>query len=67
VEVMVRPEHVVSARTLHPLNERQVFGRSIQLFDGVAREQLAPLGDVRTPTIADLFVAIMGNQQGAAR
>ncbi|MFL6247722.1 MAG: ABC transporter ATP-binding protein [Vicinamibacterales bacterium] len=66
-EVMVRPEHVGTARALTPLHERQVFGRSILLFDGVDREQLVPLGDVRTPSIADLFVAVMGNQQGAVR
>ena len=49
------------------MNERQVFGRSILLFDGVAREQLAALGDVRTPSITDLFVGVMGNRQGAAQ
>jgi ABC-2 type transport system ATP-binding protein len=64
VEVMVRPETVDAARALHPIHERQVFGRSILLFDGVDREQLAALGDVRTPSIADLFVAVMRNQSG---
>ena len=44
-----------------------MFGRSILLFDGVDRQQLAALGDVRTPSIADLFVAVMGNQAGAAQ
>ena len=44
------------------LHERQVFGRSILLFDGVDREQLAALGEVRTPSIADLFVAVMGRR-----
>src|SRR5512140_448485 len=61
VEVMVTAEHVAAARALRPMHERQVFGRSILLFDGVARQQLAPLGEVRTPSIADLFVAVMGN------
>ena len=60
LEVMVRPEHVAAARALRPIHERQVFGRSILLFDGADREQLAALGDVRTPSIADLFVAVMG-------
>ncbi|MGZ5477358.1 MAG: ABC transporter ATP-binding protein [Thermoanaerobaculia bacterium] len=59
-EVMVNPEHVAAARALKPIHERQVFGRSILLFDKVDRQQLAPLGDVRTPSIADLFVAVMG-------
>ncbi|HYI12899.1 MAG TPA: ABC transporter ATP-binding protein [Thermoanaerobaculia bacterium] len=69
-EVMVNPEHVAAARALGPIRERQVFGRSILLFDGIDRRQLAALGEVRTPGIADLFVAIMGNpasQEGAAR
>jgi ABC-2 type transport system ATP-binding protein len=70
-EVMVRPEQVATARALHPLHERQVFGRSILLFDRVDREQLAALGDVRTPSIADLFVAVIEaaneHQQGVAR
>ena len=67
LEVMVHPEHVAAARALGPIHERQVFGRSILLFDRVDREQLAALGEVRTPSIADLFVAVMGNQAGEAR
>ncbi len=71
LEVMVRPEHTAAARALGPIHERQVFGRSILLFDHADREQLAAMGDVRTPGIADLFVAVMGNQfvpaEGVAR
>src|SRR5438128_6269049 len=61
VEVMVHPDHVAGARSLNPIYERQVFGRSVLLFDHVDRGQLAALGDVRTPSIADLFVAVMSN------
>jgi ABC-2 type transport system ATP-binding protein len=60
-EVMVHPDHVDGARSLKPLHERQVFGRSVMLFDHVDRGQLAAVGDVRTPSIADLFVAVMSN------
>jgi ABC-2 type transport system ATP-binding protein len=60
-EVMVRPEQIETARALKPLHERPVFGRSVMLFDGVAREHVAALGDVRRPGIADLFVALLGN------
>jgi ABC-2 type transport system ATP-binding protein len=67
LEVMVNPEHVAAARALKPMHERQVLGRSILLFDRVDREQLAALGDVRTPSIADLFVAVIGNQAGQAQ
>ncbi len=68
LEVMVRPEQLAAARALKPIHERQVFGRSVLLFDltsdHVDRQQLADLGDVRTPSIADLFVAVMGNMAG---
>jgi ABC-2 type transport system ATP-binding protein len=63
-EVTVNPEHVTAARALRPIHERQVFGRTILLFDSVDRQQLAPLGEVRTPSIADLFVAVLGDQAG---
>jgi ABC-2 type transport system ATP-binding protein len=63
-EVTVNPEQLAEARALRPMHERQVFGRSILLFDRVDREQLAPLGEVRRTSIGDLFVAVMGNQAG---
>jgi ABC-2 type transport system ATP-binding protein len=68
LELMVRPEHVAAARSLKPMHEHQVIGGSVLLFDlkndRVDRQQLAALGDVHTPSIADLFVAIIGNQTG---
>jgi len=67
LELMVHPEKAPAARTLKPMHERQVFGGSILLFDGVDRQQLAQFGDVRTPGIADLFVAVMGQQGGQAQ
>ena len=66
-EVMVAPEQLVAARGLGPIRERQVFGRTVLLFEGVDRARLTPLGEVRTPSIADLFVALIGGQaKGAA-
>jgi len=67
LEVMVNPERVAEARALKPIHERQVLWHNILLFDGVDRQQLAALGDVRTPSIADLFVAVVGNQSGSAQ
>ncbi len=68
VEVIVRPEQVVAARALGPMHERQALGRSILLFDLALnhgnRQQLAALGEVRTPGIADLFVAVLGDKPG---
>jgi len=63
--VMVRPEQAAAARALKPMHQRQAIGGSVLLFDGVDRQQLAALGDVRTPGIADLFVAVMGKQSVA--
>jgi ABC-2 type transport system ATP-binding protein len=62
-EVMVHPDHLAAAQALKPIHVRQLFGRSILLFDHVDREQLDELGEVRTPGIADLFVAIMGQSE----
>jgi len=71
LEVTVNPERLAATRALGPIHERQVFGRSILLFDAVNRQQMAEqlpnLGDVRTPSIADLFVAVMGDQLGHAQ
>lgn len=67
VELTVNPDMVAEARALKPMHERQGFGRSIFLFDRADRNQLATLGGVRTPTIADLFVAVMGKRGGQAQ
>jgi len=58
-EVMVNPDKADAARALKPLNERQIFGKSIFLFDGVDRKRLAELGELHKPSVADLFVATM--------
>ena len=71
LEVMVHPSKLDAARALKPIDERQVIGGSILMYDGVDRQQVATLGEARTPGIADLFVAVIANQdkqaQGAAR
>ena len=59
IEVMAGAERAAEARALKPIDERQVFGKSIFLFDGVPRAQLEPLGELRRPSISDLFVATM--------
>jgi ABC-type multidrug transport system ATPase subunit len=67
LEVMVRPEQLGAARALKPIHERQGIGDSVLLFDGVDRQRLSAFGEVRTPSIADLFVAVNGNQAGQAQ
>jgi ABC-2 type transport system ATP-binding protein len=64
LEVMVNPEQLTEARALKPIHERPVFGRSVLLFENANREQLAALGETRRPSIADLFVAVMGKEHG---
>ncbi|HET6639484.1 MAG TPA: ABC transporter ATP-binding protein, partial [Gemmatimonadota bacterium] len=49
-EVAVHPDRLAAARALHPIHEREGFGRGVLLFEGVDRNQLAALGDVRTPS-----------------
>lgn len=66
-EVTVNPDQVASARALNPIYERQVFGRTFLIFDRVERGRLMQLGEVHTPSIADLFVAVIGNQAGMAQ
>jgi len=71
LELMVNAEQAAAARALNPMHERQMLGRSLLLFDlannRTDRKQLAALGEVRTPSIADLFVATMGNNAGEAQ
>ena len=71
VELVVHPGQVAAARALKPISEREVLGRGILLFDltqnPVDRRQLAALGEARTPGIADLFVAVVGNHAGGAK
>jgi ABC-2 type transport system ATP-binding protein len=58
-EVMVNPDKADAARALKPIYERQVFGKSIFLFDGIDKARLAELGELHKPSVADLFVATM--------
>ena len=58
-ELMVTPEKADAARALGPINERQMFGRHIFLFENKDAGSLSELGEVRTPSVADLFVATM--------
>jgi ABC-2 type transport system ATP-binding protein len=64
-EVRVHPSHVDSARALQPVHERDVLGQHVMVFDGIDIAQLQVLGDVRRPSLADLFTATLG--RGHAR
>jgi ABC-2 type transport system ATP-binding protein len=67
LELMVNPEQLPAARALKPIQERPVFGRTVLLYEGANREELAALGETRRPGIADVFVAVMGQQRPEAR
>jgi ABC-2 type transport system ATP-binding protein len=59
VEVMVTQEQYSAAKSMNPIDERSVFGKSVMLFDGIPRNELNRLGETRNVGIADLFVATM--------
>ena len=63
-EVLVAPDKIAAAQALNPLNEREIFGKKLFLFEGIERDKLTALGEIHTPSIADLFVAKM---QGAVQ
>jgi ABC-2 type transport system ATP-binding protein len=67
LEVVVNPDQLAAARVFKPMHERPAFGRNVLLFDRADRDQLAALGDVRRPSIADLFVAVMTNSAVGGR
>lgn len=57
VELMAPPDSADKARQLKPIYEKNVFGKTVMTFEGVSRDDLQGLGELRTPNIADLFVA----------
>jgi ABC-2 type transport system ATP-binding protein len=63
VEVDVSAEHLAAAKALQPIDQRNVLGNTIFLYDGVAEETLATLGQIRIPALSDIFVASL---KGAA-
>ena len=56
-ELMTSGDNVTVARGLGPISEDEMFGKSVFLYEGVSRDNLEDLGEVRTPAVADLFVA----------
>src|SRR5262249_43214550 len=67
VQLTVTTEHAAQARQLQPFHEREVFGRIAMFFEGRTAAELSTYthggGELRTPSVADLFVAKM---QGAS-
>jgi ABC-2 type transport system ATP-binding protein len=64
VEVLATPDKTAAAQALKPLYERDMFGKKIYLFEGVSRDELSKLGELHTPSVADIFVAkVRGGMQ----
>lgn len=53
------PEQQAAARQHGPVYEETRFGQTVMIFDGVERDLLEPYGKLSTPTLSDLFVALM--------
>ena len=66
VQLVTTPANLAAARALQPMHEREVFGRHVLVYDGRNPAELEALGELRTPSIADLFVACMQNPNAAA-
>ena len=57
VELMTSGERAEKARKMGPIAEREIFGKSVMLFERPDRDRLGDLGELHTPSVADLFVA----------
>lgn len=66
-QVVVAPDKLEAARSLKPIFSETRFGQTVMVFDGADREALAALGTVSTPTLSDLFVALMQRETGATK
>jgi ABC-2 type transport system ATP-binding protein len=57
LELKTSGEAALKARGLKPIAESEMFGKSVMIFDGISRDHLTGLGEIRVPSVADLFVA----------
>ncbi len=57
LELKTSGEAALKARGLKPIAESELFGKSVMIFDGISRDHLTGLGEIRVPSVADLFVA----------
>lgn len=64
--VISDPAQIEAAKALGPVFSETRFGQTVMIFDGADRGQLAPLGQISTPSLSDLFVALMQRETGAA-
>ncbi|MEM1050265.1 MAG: ABC transporter ATP-binding protein [Pseudomonadota bacterium] len=58
-QVIVGSDHKANAIALNPVYSETRFGETVMIFDGVDGDRLEPLGRLSTPSLSDLFVALM--------
>ena len=63
-QLVTTPDKLDAAKALKPVFGETRFGQTVFVFDGVDREALGGLGTVTTPTLSDLFVALMSRDSG---
>jgi ABC-2 type transport system ATP-binding protein len=61
-QLVTTPDHSGAALAMHPISRREVLGRQVYLYEGVDPSALLPLGEVNTPSVADLFVAKLSGE-----
>jgi ABC-2 type transport system ATP-binding protein len=61
-QLAVSGDRLAEARALKPIHEHESIGRHLLYFEDVDRKRLAALGEVRTPGLADLFVAKLSRE-----
>ena len=64
-QLVVAPDKVDAARALNPVFAETRFGQTVMVYDGADQAALEALGTLSTPTLSDLFVALMNRDGGA--
>jgi ABC-2 type transport system ATP-binding protein len=66
-QLVVAPDQSATAMALKPVFAETRFGQTVMVFDGANRDALQALGQVTTPTLSDLFVALMSRDTGVSK
>lgn len=63
VEVMAGAGQKDALEALAPIARQDAFGKVVYIFDGIEESRLKEFGETRTPSVADLFVAVLRGQK----
>ncbi len=61
-QLVANADRTAEAQKLGPVFAETRFGQTVMVFENVKRERLAELGEAATPSLSDLFVALMQRQ-----